>query len=54
MAFASVFQQAAYPSEGGVDDMAEWVKREYSKGDIDRAGKLLIPWWTRGIPPGQH
>ena len=27
-------------------DMAEWVKREYSKGEIDRAGALLVPWWT--------
>jgi ppGpp synthetase/RelA/SpoT-type nucleotidyltranferase len=27
-------------------DMAEWVKREYTKGEIDRAGEMLIPWWT--------
>lgn len=25
--------------------MAEWVKREHTKGDIDRAGALLVPWW---------
>ena len=30
--------------------MAEWVKREYGKGAIDRAGKLLIPWW-KAPPP---
>jgi RelA/SpoT family protein len=26
--------------------MAEWVKREHSKGEIDRSGKLLLPWWN--------
>jgi Region found in RelA / SpoT proteins len=26
--------------------MAGWVKREYSKGEIDRMGALLIPWWS--------
>jgi hypothetical protein len=32
--------------------MAEWVKREYSKGEIDKYGALLSPWWTRrGTPP---
>lgn len=25
--------------------MAEWVQRENSKGAIDRAGELLVPWW---------
>ena len=25
--------------------MAEWVKREHGKGEIDRAGRLLVPWW---------
>ena len=25
--------------------MAEWVQRSYSKGEIDRAGTILIPWW---------
>jgi|HubBroStandDraft_1064217.scaffolds.fasta_scaffold407899_2 hypothetical protein len=25
--------------------MAEWVQPEYSKGEIDRAGALLVPWW---------
>jgi hypothetical protein len=25
--------------------MAEWVRRAYGKGEIDRAGALLIPWW---------
>ena len=28
------------------DDMAEWIKREHGKGAIDRAGKLLMDWWT--------
>ena len=28
--------------------MAEWVKREYSKGEIDRMATLLLPWWTGG------
>lgn len=32
--------------------MAEWVRREYSKGDIDRAGAQLVPWWTyKELPP---
>jgi Region found in RelA / SpoT proteins len=31
-------------SEQGID-MTEWVKREHGKGEIDRAGKTLIPWW---------
>jgi len=26
--------------------MAEWVKRQYSKGGIDRAGRILMEWWT--------
>jgi hypothetical protein len=26
--------------------MAEWVHREHGKGEIDRAGALLVPWWT--------
>ncbi len=26
--------------------MAEWVKREHSKSEIDRAGALVVPWWT--------
>jgi hypothetical protein len=28
------------------DDMAEWAKRIYGKGEIDRSGEMLIPWWT--------
>jgi hypothetical protein len=31
-------------SEGIQDDMAEWVKREYGKGEIDRAGAYLVSW----------
>lgn len=30
------------------DDM-EWVKREFGKGQIDRAGQLLAPWWSNMI-----
>ncbi len=26
--------------------MAQWVNREHSKGEIDRSGTILIPWWT--------
>jgi hypothetical protein len=26
--------------------MAEWVKREQGKGAINRAGKILLEWWT--------
>ena len=26
--------------------MSDWLCREHSKGDIDRAGSALIPWWT--------
>ena len=29
----------------GCDNMAEWTKRKYSKGEIDRAAAGLIPWW---------
>jgi RelA/SpoT family protein len=25
--------------------MAEWVKRQYTKGEIDKAGALMVPWW---------
>lgn len=32
------------PGERG--DMAEWVKRAFSKGDIDRAGNILRGWWS--------
>ena len=28
------------------DDMATWVQRRFSKGQIDRAGDLLAPWWV--------
>jgi hypothetical protein len=45
------------PQEGGSlaieseDDMAEWAKRAYSKGEIDRVGALLVPWWGGGVKP---
>ena len=26
--------------------MSEWIKREFGKGEIDRSGRDLIPWWT--------
>ena len=25
--------------------MAEWARREYGKGDIDKSAQLLLPWW---------
>jgi len=31
--------------------MADRVKRQFSKGAIDRAGKLLIPWWLASEDP---
>jgi hypothetical protein len=31
--------------------MAEWVQREYGKGEIDRAGTLLVPWWSGESEP---
>jgi hypothetical protein len=34
------------------DDMAEWVRREYKKGDIDRAGAILSEWWGQPLQPG--
>jgi len=33
------------------DEMAEWVGRTYTKGDIDRAGSFLIPWWIDPSAP---
>src|SRR5262249_4995050 len=36
----------AAPVESG-EDMAEWNKREFSKGQIDRAGLFLAEWWRR-------
>jgi hypothetical protein len=27
-------------------DVTQWVKREHSKGEIDKSGAMLIPWWT--------
>ncbi len=29
--------------------MTTWVRREYTKSDIDRAGEHLIPWWKREV-----
>jgi hypothetical protein len=31
--------------------MAEWVKPHFGKGDIDRAGARLVPWWKMEIEP---
>jgi hypothetical protein len=52
MAFASAVHQSIVLNapHREPDDMAEWVKREFGKGEIDRAGKLLIPWWTTPPP----
>lgn len=33
------------------DNMAEWARREFTKGEIDRAGEFLIPWWRGGPKP---
>jgi Region found in RelA / SpoT proteins len=38
------------PRSIGCDDMAEWVKRDFGKGEIDRVGELLVPWW-KGLAP---
>ena len=47
MAFASAYQNLADCSpEWSLEDMAEWAKRENGKGAIDRAGQLLMEWWT--------
>lgn len=34
----------------GSSNMAEWVKREFGKSEIDRAGAHLVPWWTNQSP----
>lgn len=34
----------------GADCMAKWTKREHTKGEIDRAGELLLPWWNNETP----
>lgn len=31
--------------------MAERVKREFTKGEIDRAGGVLVPWWKHEAEP---
>lgn len=35
--------------------MAEWIRREYGKGEIDRAAAELVPWWANGaeFAPGE-
>jgi macrodomain Ter protein organizer (MatP/YcbG family) len=38
-------------TNAGRDDMAEWVKREYGKGAIDRAGLSLVAWWQGAGSP---
>lgn len=30
-------------------EVAEWVKRDFTKGDVDRAGEFLARWW-RSVP----
>lgn len=36
--------------------MAAWIRRDYSKAAIDRAAKLVLPWWAHNAPepPGQE
>jgi hypothetical protein len=36
---------------GECEDMAEWISREHSKGDVDRAGAFLVPWWLGTSQP---
>jgi site-specific DNA recombinase len=45
---ASIYQTTVWEcsDEWGSDNMADWEKREHTKGEIDRAGKLLVEWWT--------
>lgn len=30
----------------GIEDMAEYAIRKYGKGEIDRAGQILLKWWV--------
>ena len=49
--FRTLFPVIAESSlEEDHEEMA-WSKREHSKAEIDRAGSLLVPWWTRVTPP---
>jgi hypothetical protein len=32
--------------------MTQWTQREHGKGEIDRAGQLLVPWWEDPNVPG--
>lgn len=31
--------------------MADWTKPTYTKGEVDRAGLTLLPWWRNGTKP---
>jgi hypothetical protein len=33
--------------------MAGWTQREYEKGQIDRAGTILVPWWEGPDEPDE-
>ncbi len=35
-------------------DMADWIKREYGKGAIDRAGEYLKNWWVSSEDTDSH
>jgi hypothetical protein len=35
-------------------DMADWVQRKYTKGQIDRAGEFLVPWWKSPQPVSEY
>jgi len=40
------------PDENDGDDgVTDWVQRQYGKGEIDRAGELLVPWWRGETQP---
>jgi ppGpp synthetase/RelA/SpoT-type nucleotidyltranferase len=46
--------ELAVPYQDQFDPMAEWIKREYSKGEIDRMGELLVPWWKSVSAPAPN
>lgn len=34
--------------------MAQWVKPDFPRGEVDRAAIALIPWWNNITPPPEH
>jgi len=43
----------SYNPDDEITDMAQWIRCEHIKAEIDRAGVLLIPWWKNkaAAPP---